>query len=194
MHSRRYSSYQSCSVADDTATLRRVSGISRHHELQPQPRSAFSRCGEHIRRRCFHEPTTFSAALQTEGRCVLALITMGSAISKSADSSTKIWQFPAPVSITGTVEFSVTKVMRPAPPRGMITSTKPAGLDQFVHRLPRSSNRAIRSRPRERPERQSYFHQPLIAAGRFFASAQYDGVAGLQRQHSGIHGTLGRDS
>jgi hypothetical protein len=33
---------------------------------------------------------SFSAALQTDGRCVFALITMRLAISKSADSSTKM--------------------------------------------------------------------------------------------------------
>ena len=52
--------------------------------------------------------SNFSAALQTDGRWVLALRMMRLAISKSADSSTKMWQLPAPVSITGTNAFSIT--------------------------------------------------------------------------------------
>ena len=44
------------------------------------------------------------------------------AISESADSSIKIWQLPAPVSITGTVASLTTVSIRFFPPRGINTS------------------------------------------------------------------------
>ena len=46
--------------------------------------------------------SSVSTALHTDGRWVLALIKMSSAISWSAVASTKRWQLPTPVSITGT--------------------------------------------------------------------------------------------
>ena len=66
-----------------------------------------------------------SAALHTEGRWVLALSTIASAWSRSASRSTYTWQLPTPVSITGTVDSSTTERIRPAPPRGISTSTRP---------------------------------------------------------------------
>lgn len=51
-----------------------------------------------------------------------ALYIMFAAISISALSSTKTWQLPTPVSITGTFAFSTTALIRPAPPRGMSKS------------------------------------------------------------------------
>ena len=66
-----------------------------------------------------------SAALQTDGRCVLAFSTIASAMSRSASRSTYTWQLPTPVSITGTVDSSTTERIRPAPPRGISTSTSP---------------------------------------------------------------------
>ena len=66
---------------------------------------------------------TVSIALQTAGREVLALRMIFVANSKSANSSTNTWQIPTPVSITGTELFSTTRFIKPAPPRGMITST-----------------------------------------------------------------------
>ena len=69
--------------------------------------------------------SSVSAALQTDGREVLALKTMSVACFKSAVSSTKIWQLPTPVSMTGTREFSTTLLIRPAPPLGMSTSSTP---------------------------------------------------------------------
>ena len=63
-----------------------------------------------------------SAALQTEGRLVLALSMMFSAMSKSASRSMYTWQMPVPVSITGTRAFSTTARISPAPPRGMSRS------------------------------------------------------------------------
>ena len=47
---------------------------------------------------------------------------ISTAIFKSADSSTNIWQLPVPVSMTGTVAFCTTAEMRPAPPLGISTS------------------------------------------------------------------------
>ena len=65
-----------------------------------------------------------SQALHTPMRCVFALQIISNAILKSAVSSTKIWQFPVPVSITGTVLFSTTERISPAPPLGISTSTQ----------------------------------------------------------------------
>ena len=63
--------------------------------------------------------------MQTDGRWVLALSTIASAWSRSASRSTYTWQLPTPVSITGTVDSSTTERIRPAPPRGISTSTSP---------------------------------------------------------------------
>ena len=52
--------------------------------------------------------TNDSQALQTPILWLFALKIISRAIWKSADSSTKIWQFPVPVWITGTVLFSTT--------------------------------------------------------------------------------------
>ena len=46
-------------------------------------------------------------------------------MSRSAAASTYTWQLPTPVSITGTVDSSTTDWIRPAPPRGISTSTRP---------------------------------------------------------------------
>ena len=67
--------------------------------------------------------TRDSHALHTPIRCVFALKIMSIAISKSALSSTKIWQLPVPVSITGIRLFSTTLRISPAPPLGISTST-----------------------------------------------------------------------
>ena len=84
------------------------------------------------------------------------------------------------------VEFSVTKVISPAPPRGMITSTRPRalissctdwrvlGIEQFDCAFGNAGDGG------------HDFNQALVAAGRFFAAAQDDGVAGLQREDRGI--------
>ena len=63
-----------------------------------------------------------SHALHTPGLWVFAFITIFTAISKSALSSTYVWQFPVPVSITGTVLFNTTDWISPAPPLGISTS------------------------------------------------------------------------
>ena len=52
--------------------------------------------------------STDSQALQTPILCVFAFSIISTAIFRSADSSTKTWQFPVPVSITGTVAFCTT--------------------------------------------------------------------------------------
>ena len=69
--------------------------------------------------------SSVSAALHTPGREHFALTTMRLAISGSAVSWTYTWQLPTPVSITGTLAFSTTLLMSPAPPRGMSTSIIP---------------------------------------------------------------------
>src|SRR4051794_17728195 len=58
-------------------------------------------------------------------RVRLRVSVMSTAMSRSASASTYTWQLPTPVSMTGTVDSSTTLRMRPAPPRGMRTSTKP---------------------------------------------------------------------
>ena len=70
----------------------------------------------------FSWTTSDSHALHTPRRCVFALTTIRTAMSRSAVSSTKMWQFPVPVSITGTVLFCTTFAMSPAPPLGIRTS------------------------------------------------------------------------
>ena len=66
-----------------------------------------------------------SNALQTLGRWVLAFMMIGSASSWSAAASTKRWQLPVPVSMTGTCEPVTTALISPAPPRGISTSISP---------------------------------------------------------------------
>ena len=46
-------------------------------------------------------------------------------MSRSAEASTYRWQLPTPVSITGTWLLRTTVSIRPAPPRGISTSTSP---------------------------------------------------------------------
>ena len=53
----------------------------------------------------------------------MAFLIIGIALSRSAELSIKIWQFPVPVSITGIVAFSTTVLISPAPPRGISKST-----------------------------------------------------------------------
>ena len=47
-------------------------------------------------------------------------------MSRSASSSTYTWHTPSPVRITGTLASFATARMRPAPPRGISTSTYPS--------------------------------------------------------------------
>ena len=63
-----------------------------------------------------------SSALQTLGRLVLALLTIFSAISRSAVFSTYTWQMPVPVAMQGTVAFWTQALIRPAPPLGISRS------------------------------------------------------------------------
>ena len=63
--------------------------------------------------------TSDSHALHTPILCVLAFNIISIAISKS----TKIWQFPVPVSMTGIVAWFTTALISPAPPLGISTST-----------------------------------------------------------------------
>ena len=69
-----------------------------------------------------------SQALHTPGLCVFAFITILTAMSRSALLSTYVWQFPVPVSITGTVLFCTTDCISPAPPLGISTSIYPLSL------------------------------------------------------------------
>jgi len=101
---------------------------------------------------------------------VFALMTMASAMSKSADSSDEDVAVSCSVSITGTIEFSVTKVISQAPPRGMITSTSPPP-DQLTERLPSARIEKLDATLRHSGLRQN-LHQPLIAVRRFFAAAR----------------------
>ena len=66
--------------------------------------------------------TKDSHVLHVPSLCVFALMMMLTAMSFWANSSTYTWQFPVPVSITGTVEFFTTLWMSPAPPLGIRTS------------------------------------------------------------------------
>ena len=68
---------------------------------------------------------TVSSVLQTDGRRVLALSTMASAMSRSASPCTYVWQTPRPPATTGTCAFSRTNSMSVAPPRGTIKSIWP---------------------------------------------------------------------
>ena len=62
--------------------------------------------------------------MQALGFCVFAFLQIAKASSKSALSSTKIWQSPLSCFITGIREFSLTKRTKDSPPRGIITSIK----------------------------------------------------------------------
>ena len=66
--------------------------------------------------------STVSSALQMVGRRTFALYTMSTAIAGSAARSTYVWHTPAPVSMTGIVAFSMVALIKPSPPRGMMTS------------------------------------------------------------------------
>ena len=72
--------------------------------------------------------SSVSIELQTEGRCTLALNAISEAMSGSAPASINVWQMPAPVSMTGTVAFSTTLLISDAPPRGIMTSSRPFSL------------------------------------------------------------------
>ena len=50
-----------------------------------------------------------------------------------------MWQLPVPVSMVGTVAFSTTALINPAPPRGITTSTSPRARMRWVT-LDRSSD------------------------------------------------------
>ena len=69
-----------------------------------------------------------SSALHTEGRLVLALTMIFTALSKSAYSSTYTWQIPVPVWMQGTVACSTQARISPAPPRGISRSTSPSAV------------------------------------------------------------------
>ena len=64
-----------------------------------------------------------SNVLHVLGRWVLAFKITGRAFSKSALSSTNMWQTPIPPTITGIVECSLANWCNAAPPRGIIMST-----------------------------------------------------------------------
>ena len=64
-----------------------------------------------------------SMALHTPGRWALALTAMRSAMSRSAEASTKVWQLPSPVMMQGTRAFSRTDCFSRRLPRGMSTSS-----------------------------------------------------------------------
>ena len=64
-----------------------------------------------------------SMALHTPGRWALALTAMRSAMSRSAEASTKVWQLPSPVMMQGTRAFSSTDCLSRRLPRGMSTSS-----------------------------------------------------------------------
>ena len=128
MHSRRYSSAQSSTVGRaDRQSAAQAAGFTRRpalrllfQQLLHNARNIFGRNA------LVHQQLLGCIANRRTLR--LGIDHNASAISKSADSSTKMWQFPAPVSITGTVAFSVTKEIRPGPPRGISTSTSPRAL------------------------------------------------------------------
>ena len=63
-----------------------------------------------------------SAALQTPGRCTLALTAIATAIAGSAEASRKTWLLPPAAASTGIRECSSRKCLSSSPPRGMTTS------------------------------------------------------------------------
>ena len=60
------------------------------------------------------------------------------------------------------------------------------GLDEFLHGLPRVRIEQLDGTLRQSRHGGKNLHQPLIAARRFLAAAQHNGVAGLQRKHGCI--------
>ena len=73
--------------------------------------------------------------MHTEGRWVLALSTIASAMSRSASRSTYTWQLPTPVSITGTVDSSTTDADQAGAAARDQHVDQPAGPHQRLGRL-----------------------------------------------------------
>ena len=67
---------------------------------------------------------------------------------------------------------------------------QPAGLDEFLHRLPRAWIEQLDCALGYSGDSGKNLHQPLIASSRFFAAAQHDGVAGFQREHGRVDGNV----
>ena len=67
---------------------------------------------------------------------------------------------------------------------------QPPGFSEFLHRLPCARIEELDCSLWHSRHRRKNFHQPLIAARRFFAAAQHDGVARFQREDSRIHSNV----
>ena len=122
----------SYSVAQSSSDASAMSGTTVRTAASPRSSTFFSRMAAAIFGRNSFATLSctkrVSIALQTAGRDVFAFSAMRSAMSRSALSSTNVWQIPAPVSMTGTALSVTTRWISPAPPRGMIKSRRPVRL------------------------------------------------------------------
>ena len=119
---------------------------------------------------------------------------MASAWSRSADASTYTWQLPTPVSMTGTVDSSTTLRIRPAPPRGISTSTSPrarisALTESWLSPGTSWTTSAGRPAATTAPRRTSTMAALLERA--LEEPAQQDGVARLEADAGRVGGDVG---
>ena len=113
---------------------------------------------------------------------------------RSTEASTSTWVLPVPVSMTGTWECSTTRWIRPAPPRGISTSTRPrARISTSTPSRPCSSIPTIRSAgsPCAASTVPQHADQGGVGVQGRRAAAQHHGAAGFQGEAGGIDGDIG---
>jgi len=123
--------------------------------------------------------------IHTDGRCVFALITISSAMSKSPDSSTKMWQFPLQFNHRHR-RISVTNAINPRAAARNNHIHQPARLDQFLHRLPRARSRSSIA-PSGTPGTAARISPAADCCAPLLCRAQHNRVAGFQRKHRRIN-------
>ena len=124
----------------------------------------------------------------------MALSTIARAMSRSASRSTYTWQLPTPVSITGTVDSSTTERIRPAPPRGISTSTSPrARISSLADSWPSPGTSCTTSAGRPAPAAAVAQHgdDRRVGAAGAGGAAQQHGVAALEADAGGVGGDVG---
>ncbi|SKV48126.1 Uncharacterised protein [Mycobacteroides abscessus subsp. abscessus] len=119
MSNDRYSAPKSSSVTGTTPGTERSACT-----VTPAARKAPTSCGTATSAMA-RSINSVSAALHTLGRRVLEFNRIRSASARSASACTYTWQLPTPVSMVGTCASRTTASIRPAPPRGITTSTSP---------------------------------------------------------------------
>ena len=109
-------------------------------------------------------------------------------------ASTYTWQLPTPVSITGTVDSSTTERIRPAPPRGMSTSTSPRARIRALTLSwlsPGTSWTASAGSPNTSTAPRITSTSASLLLARTRRAAQQHRVARLQADAGGVDGDVG---